>query len=70
MGHERRLHSSETYIRGVGDQFPEEDLLVGIEGVDDQGHQLSNLSLEEEGLPLLLMLHFFRHLQFKEQGEL
>ncbi len=52
----------QTYIRGVGDQLPEEDLLVGIEGVDDQGHQLSDLCLEGKGLSLLLLVHFFRHL--------
>ena len=37
-------------IGGVGDQLPEEDLLVGVERVDDQAHQLGNISLESEGL--------------------
>lgn len=55
----------QTYIRGIGDQLPEEDLFVGIKGVDDQGHQLSNLCLEGKGLSLLLLVHFFRHLHKK-----
>lgn len=55
----------QTYIRGVGDQLPEEDLFVGIEGVDNQGHQLSDLCLEGKGLSLLLLVHFFRHLHKK-----
>lgn len=52
-----------TYIRGVGNQLPEEDLFVGVEGVDDEGHQLGDLRLEGEGLGLLLLAHFFRHLE-------
>ena len=40
-------------IRRIGDQLPEEDLLVAVEGVDDQGHQLGNLGLEGEGLGFL-----------------
>lgn len=56
----------QAYIRGIGDQLPEEDLFVGIEGVDNQGHQLSDLCLEGKGLSLLLLVHFFRHLHKKE----
>lgn len=55
-----------SYIRGVGDQLPEEDLFVGIEGVDDQGHQLSDLCLEGKGLNLILLVHFFRHLRTRK----
>lgn len=51
-----------AYIRRIGDQLPEEDLFVGIEGVDDEGHQLSNLCLEGKGLNIRLLVHFFRHL--------
>jgi len=36
-------------IGGVGDQLSEEDFFVGVEGVDDEGHQLGNLCLEGEG---------------------
>lgn len=39
-----------THIRRVGDQFSDEYLLVRVEGVDDEAHQLSDLSLEGEGL--------------------
>jgi len=37
-------------IAGVGNQLSEEDLFVGVEGVDDQAHQLGNLCLKCEGL--------------------
>ena len=41
-----------TYIRGVGDELAEEDLLVGVEGVDDEQEQLVDLGLKGEGLHL------------------
>ncbi|KAK1237457.1 hypothetical protein MKX08_003082 [Trichoderma sp. CBMAI-0020] len=37
-------------IGGVGDKFSQEDLLVGVDGVDDEGEKLRDLSLELEGL--------------------
>ena len=37
-------------IRGIGDQLAQEDLLVGVEGVDDQAHQLLDISIEGKGL--------------------
>ena len=37
-------------VRGVGDKLTKEDLLVRVESVDDQGHQLVDLSLEGECL--------------------
>lgn len=37
-------------IGGVGDDLSEEDLLVGVDGVDDEGEELRDLSLELEGL--------------------
>ena len=41
-----------THIGGVGDELPEEDLLVGVEGVDDEREQLVDLRLEGERLRL------------------
>ena len=41
-----------TYIGRVGDELAEEDLLVGVEGVDDERKQLVDLGLEGEGLRL------------------
>jgi hypothetical protein len=35
-------------IRGVGDQFTQEDLLVGVDSVDDEREKLRDLSLELE----------------------
>ena len=35
-------------IRGVRDHFAKEDLLVGIERVDDQRHELGDFGLEGE----------------------
>lgn len=35
-------------IGGVGDKLSEEDLLVGVDGVDDKGEKLRDLSLELE----------------------
>ena len=36
---------AKTHITAVADQFAQEDLLVAVERVDDQAHQLGNLSL-------------------------
>ena len=33
-------------VRGVGDELSEEDLLVGVEGVDDERQQLVDVALE------------------------
>ena len=33
----------------IGDQFSQEHLFVGVEGVDDQAHQLSDPGLEAKG---------------------
>ena len=41
-----------TYIGRVGDELAEEDLLVGVEGIDDEGEQLVDLGLERERLRL------------------
>jgi len=41
-----------TYIGRVGDELAEEDLLVGVEGIDDEGEQLVDLGLEGESLRL------------------
>ncbi len=43
-------------IRGVGHELSQEDLLVGVEGVDDERHQLADLSLERKGLGRHLLL--------------
>ena len=37
-------------IGAVGDEFTQEDLLVGVDGVDDQAEKLRDLSLELESL--------------------
>merc|ERR1719230_1239114 len=37
-------------VRRVGNQLAQEDLLVGVEGVDDEAHQLLDVSIEREGL--------------------
>ena len=37
-------------IRAVGHELSQEDLLVGVDGVDDEGEELRNLSLELKGL--------------------
>ena len=39
-----------TYIGGVTDEFTQEDLLVTVEGVDDEAEKLVDLSLEGKGL--------------------
>ena len=36
-------------VGGVGDQLPQEDLLVAVEGVDHQIQQLADLGLETVG---------------------
>ena len=39
-----------TYVGSVADEFTKEDLLVGVEGVDDEAEELVDLRLESEGL--------------------
>ena len=53
-----------THVGRVGDELSQEDLFVGVEGVDDQRHKLSDLRLEGKGLRLLLhgLVVCFRHL--------
>merc|ERR1711963_961478 len=46
-------------IRGVGDQLSEENFFVGVEGVDDQTHKLSDLGLESEGFSVIRHFHGF-----------
>lgn len=48
-----------TYIRRIGDQFSQEDFFVGVEGVDDERHQLGDLSLEGKGLDFSLFWHLW-----------
>lgn len=53
-----------AHVGGVGDELPQEDLLVGVERVDDERHELRDLRLEGERLHLVLsMLHLLGHLQ-------
>ena len=42
-------------IGRVGDEFPQEDVLVAVERVDDQTHELSDLGLEGEGVTFLIL---------------
>jgi len=49
-------------IGSIGDELTKENLLVRIESVDDEAHQLGNLSLEGESLGLGFHLNFFGHL--------
>lgn len=57
------LNFINTHIRGIRDEFPEKDLLVRIESIDNERHKLSDLSLEGEGLHLAIIhLNVFRHL--------
>ena len=39
-----------AHIRGIADEFAEEDLLVPVEGVDDEAQKLVDLRLEREDL--------------------
>lgn len=55
IGKERR--EGRAYIRCVGDELSEEDLLVRVEGIDDEGEQLVDLGLECEGLRLRTASH-------------
>lgn len=48
-----------THIRGVRDELSKEDLLVRIERVDDEAHQLVDLSLEDELFDFGLLLRHF-----------
>ena len=38
-----------THIAGVRDKLAQKDLLVRVECVDDQGHQLSNETRKQRG---------------------
>ena len=41
-----------TYIRGIADEFTKKDLLVAVEGIDDEAQKLVDLCLERKGLSL------------------
>ena len=45
------------HVRGMGKEFPEEDLLAAREGFDEQAHQLLSISVQDEAL---LGLHLHR----------
>lgn len=45
-------------VGGIGDQFSEEDVLVRVEGVDDQSHQLLDISVERVYFLLRVFGHF------------
>ena len=49
-------------VGGVGDEFPEEDFLVGVEGVDDESHQLLDVSVEGEVFSLLGLGHWIYYI--------
>jgi len=51
-------------IGGVGDEFSKEDFFVGVEGVDDQGHQLGDFGLEGEGFDFIFFLHLGGHFEW------
>ena len=38
-------------VGGVRNQFSKEDILVEVEGVDDEGHQLLDISVERKAVP-------------------
>jgi len=38
-------------VGGVRNQFSKEDILVEVEGVDDEGHQLLDISVERKAAP-------------------
>jgi len=44
-------------VRGVGDEFSEEDFFVGVEGVDDESHQLLDVGIEGKMLCLFGLGH-------------
>ena len=51
-------------IRGIGDELSKEDFLVGVESVDDQTHQLLDVSVESKNfffthVVLVIWLGFF-----------
>jgi hypothetical protein len=45
-------------IGGIRDKLSEEDLLVSVEGVDDQAHQLLDVSVEGKVFSRLFLTHF------------
>jgi hypothetical protein len=48
-------------IGGVGDKFSEENFFVGVESVNDETHQLLDISIEGKVFCVLLILsHFFK----------
>ena len=58
------LDSIPDLVEGVGcvrDEFPEEDLLVPVEGVDDELHHAADLGLEGVLLRLVAQLLHLRH---------
>lgn len=49
-------------IGGIGDELSEEDFFVGVEGVDDEAHQLLDVSIEGKVLSIVAfwgLTHFY-----------
>ena len=46
-------------VWGIGDEFSKEDLFVGVEGVDDESHELLDVSIESKVLCVLSLGHFW-----------
>jgi hypothetical protein len=46
-------------VWGIGDKFPEEDLFVGVEGVDDESHKLLDVSVESKVFRMVSLGHLW-----------
>jgi hypothetical protein len=55
-------------IRCVGDKFSEEDFFVGVESVNDETHQLLDISIEGEVLSVFLSVfsHFLKDIYINQ----
>ena len=48
-------------VWGIGDEFSQEDFFVGVESVDDQPHELLDISIEGKMLSRLCLAHISRY---------
>jgi len=56
-GREGEQHTGREGGRNIPDKLAEEDLLVGVEGVDDEGQELVDVRREGKGLCLCVARH-------------
>ena len=66
---DRRVAQLVAGVRGIGDQLPQENLLVAIKRIGHEAEQLADFGLERVALPVRFRHHFLRFARFAGDSE-